>query len=82
MACPFVSCKVIRRSWQTSEPEQPQVECWRRVAEDKRRELDAFRQELDSILDILRYLQREGVVLPFPAPSTPPHITGALLNEG
>ncbi|TWW79897.1 Centrosomal protein of 162 kDa [Takifugu flavidus] len=67
--------EVIDRSWPTFESDkQSQVECWRRVAEDQRRQLDAFRQELDSILDILRYLQREGVVLSFPAPSTPhPH---------
>eukprot|EP00066_Takifugu_rubripes_P014210 XP_011603476.1 PREDICTED: centrosomal protein of 162 kDa isoform X1 [Takifugu rubripes] len=65
--------QVIDRSWPTFESDkQSQVECWRRVAEDQRRQLDAFRQELDSILDILRYLQREGVVLSFPAPSTPP----------
>ncbi|XP_072251058.1 centrosomal protein of 162 kDa isoform X2 [Leuresthes tenuis] len=43
---------------------QSEVERWKRLAQDKSRELEAFRLELDSILDILRHLQRQGVVLP------------------
>lgn len=59
---------MIAASWQRSEPEQrSQAACWRRVAEDKSRQLESFRQELDSILELLRCLQREGVVLPVPA---------------
>lgn len=78
---PLLSWQVIGRSWQTSEADgRSQVERWRRVAEDKRRQMDAFRQELDSILDIVRYLQKEGVVLPVPAP-TPPHAPGGLLKD-
>uniref|UniRef100_A0AAQ4NYZ1 Centrosomal protein of 162 kDa n=1 Tax=Gasterosteus aculeatus aculeatus TaxID=481459 RepID=A0AAQ4NYZ1_GASAC len=50
---------VVVGSWQTSE-----AESWKRLAQDKSRELEAFRLELDSILDILRHLQRLGVVLP------------------
>ncbi|XP_041844529.1 centrosomal protein of 162 kDa [Melanotaenia boesemani] len=45
---------------------QSEVERWRRLAQDKSRELEAFRSELDSILDILRHLQQQGVVLPTP----------------
>ncbi|XP_038129493.1 centrosomal protein of 162 kDa isoform X2 [Cyprinodon tularosa] len=39
---------------------QSEVERWRRLAQDRSRELDAFRSELDSILDILRHLQKQG----------------------
>ncbi|XP_068592227.1 centrosomal protein of 162 kDa isoform X2 [Cebidichthys violaceus] len=57
--------QVIGGSWQTSEAsQQSEVESWKRLAQDKSRELEAFRLELDSILDILRHLQRQGVVLP------------------
>ncbi|KAM4567596.1 centrosomal protein of 162 kDa isoform 2-T2 [Fundulus diaphanus] len=53
---------------------QSEVERWRRLAQDKSRELDAFRSELDSILDILRHLQRQGVVLPTPEPVITAHL--------
>uniref|UniRef100_A0A3Q3K0D1 Centrosomal protein of 162 kDa n=1 Tax=Monopterus albus TaxID=43700 RepID=A0A3Q3K0D1_MONAL len=62
--------QVIGGSWQMREANQhSEVERWRRLAQDKNRELEAFRLELDSILDILRHLQKQGVV--FPAPDTP-----------
>lgn len=61
---------MIGGSWQTLEADQQsEVERWKHLAQDKSRELEAFRLELDSILDILRHLQRQGVVLPTPAPS-------------
>ncbi|XP_056237746.1 centrosomal protein of 162 kDa isoform X1 [Seriola aureovittata] len=44
--------------------QQSEVEHWKHLAQDKSRELEAFRLELDSILDILRHLQRQGVVFP------------------
>ncbi|XP_037309035.2 centrosomal protein of 162 kDa isoform X5 [Pungitius pungitius] len=57
--------QVIVGSLQTLETDQQsEVECWKRLAQDKSRELEAFHLELDSILDILRHLQRQGVVLP------------------
>ncbi|XP_039662293.1 centrosomal protein of 162 kDa isoform X2 [Perca fluviatilis] len=63
--------QVIGGSWQTLEADQQsEVESWKRLAQDKSRELEAFRLELDSILDILRHLQRQGVVLPAPDPLT------------
>ncbi|XP_070690850.1 centrosomal protein of 162 kDa isoform X2 [Pempheris klunzingeri] len=63
--------QVIGGSWQTSDADQqPEVERWKRLAQDKSRELEAFRLELDSILDILRHLQRQGVVLAPPDPPT------------
>ncbi|XP_037641291.1 centrosomal protein of 162 kDa isoform X2 [Sebastes umbrosus] len=62
--------QVIGGSWQTLEADQQsEQESWKRLAQDKARELGAFRLELDSILDILRHLQRQGVVLPTPDPS-------------
>ncbi|XP_067304358.1 centrosomal protein of 162 kDa [Pseudorasbora parva] len=46
--------------------QQGEVERWRRLAHGRAKELDAFRLELDSILDVLRELQRQGVVIPVP----------------
>ncbi|XP_068793776.1 centrosomal protein of 162 kDa isoform X2 [Struthio camelus] len=43
-----------------------EVEKWRRLAQRKNQELEKFRVELDSILDVLRELQRQGVVIPGP----------------
>ncbi|NWW23436.1 CE162 protein, partial [Falcunculus frontatus] len=43
-----------------------EVEKWRRLAQQKNQELEKFRMELDSILDVLRELQKQGVVIPAP----------------
>ncbi|XP_064303756.1 centrosomal protein of 162 kDa isoform X1 [Phalacrocorax carbo] len=43
-----------------------EAEKWRRLAQRKNRELEKFRVELDSILDVLRELQKQGVVIPVP----------------
>ncbi|NXA24241.1 CE162 protein, partial [Ibidorhyncha struthersii] len=43
-----------------------EVEQWRRLAQRKNQELEKFRVELDSILDVLRELQKQGVVIPAP----------------
>ncbi|NXY00754.1 CE162 protein, partial [Pteruthius melanotis] len=43
-----------------------EVEKWRRLAQQKNQELERFRMELDSILDVLRELQKQGVVIPAP----------------
>ncbi|NXG41817.1 CE162 protein, partial [Psilopogon haemacephalus] len=43
-----------------------EVERWRRLAQRKNQELESFRVELDSILDVLQELQRQGVVIPAP----------------
>eukprot|EP00064_Thunnus_orientalis_P000540 superscaffoldBa00000027_g541 len=71
--------QVIGGSWQALEADQQQseVERWKRLAQDKSRELEAFRLELDSILDILRHLQRQGVVLPL----LKPPITASLTQK-
>lgn len=63
--------QVIGSSWQTLDSgQQSEVEGWKQLAQQKSREVEAFRLELDSILDILRHLQRQGVVLP-----PPPHLS-------
>ncbi|KAJ8288288.1 hypothetical protein COCON_G00009470 [Conger conger] len=49
--------------------QQTEVEGWRKQAQAKGQELEAFRVELDSILDVLRELQRQGVVIPVPEAS-------------
>ncbi|KAG8010372.1 hypothetical protein GBF38_014656, partial [Nibea albiflora] len=62
--------QVIGGSRQTLDADQQsEVERWRHLAQDKSRELEAFRLELDSILDIVRHLQTQGVVLPITARS-------------
>ncbi|NXL27241.1 CE162 protein, partial [Glaucidium brasilianum] len=43
-----------------------EAERWRRLAQWKNQELEKFRVELDSILDVLRELQKQGVVIPAP----------------
>ncbi|NXC01673.1 CE162 protein, partial [Orthonyx spaldingii] len=43
-----------------------EAEKWRRLAQQKNQELEKFRMELDSILDVLRELQKQGVVIPTP----------------
>ncbi|XP_035770323.1 centrosomal protein of 162 kDa-like [Neolamprologus brichardi] len=64
--------QVLRGAWQTPGDDlQSELEHWRRLAQDKSREMDAFRLELDSILDILRHLQRQGAVLPPPELAVP-----------
>ncbi|NXG06087.1 CE162 protein, partial [Sakesphorus luctuosus] len=43
-----------------------EAEKWRRLAQQKNQELHKFRMELDSILDVLHELQKQGVVIPAP----------------
>ncbi|KAK1895901.1 hypothetical protein KUDE01_021352, partial [Dissostichus eleginoides] len=53
--------QVIGGSWQTLDSgQQSEEEGWKQLAQQKSREVEAFRLELDSILDILRHLQRQG----------------------
>ncbi|KAM4632876.1 centrosomal protein of 162 kDa [Polymixia lowei] len=57
--------QVIGQTRQVVEAEQQsEVERWRSLAQGKSRELEAFRQELDSILDVLREFHKQGVVIP------------------
>ncbi|NXC23978.1 CE162 protein, partial [Campylorhamphus procurvoides] len=43
-----------------------EAEKWRRLAQQKNQELEKFRMELDSILDVLHELQKQGVVIAAP----------------
>ncbi|XP_004462680.2 centrosomal protein of 162 kDa isoform X2 [Dasypus novemcinctus] len=57
--------QIIQQTRQVVESEQnKEIEKWKRLAQLKNRELDKFRTELDSILDVLRELHRQGVVVP------------------
>ncbi|ELW70114.1 Protein QN1 like protein [Tupaia chinensis] len=57
--------QIIKQTHQVVETEQnKEIEKWKRLAQLKNRELDKFRTELDSILDVLRELHRQGVVVP------------------
>ncbi|KAJ1058607.1 hypothetical protein K5549_008727 [Capra hircus] len=53
--------QIIQQTHQVVEAEQnKEIEKWKRLAQLKNRELDKFRTELDSILDVLRELHRQG----------------------
>ncbi|XP_071998120.1 centrosomal protein of 162 kDa isoform X3 [Engystomops pustulosus] len=41
-----------------------ETEKWKRLVQQKNMELEKFRTELDAILDVLRILQKQGVVIP------------------
>uniref|UniRef100_UPI003AB0548A centrosomal protein of 162 kDa n=1 Tax=Centroberyx gerrardi TaxID=166262 RepID=UPI003AB0548A len=61
--------QAISGSQQAVEADQQlEVDRWKRLAQEKSRELEAFRLELDSILDVLGQLHKQGVVLPAPDP--------------
>ena len=42
-----------------------EVERWKRVVDTKNKEIEHFKTELDSILEVLKELQRQGVLLPY-----------------
>lgn len=57
--------QIIQQTRQVVETEQnKEIEKWKRLAQLKNQELDNFRRELDSILDVLRELHQQGVVVP------------------
>ncbi|XP_076827607.1 centrosomal protein of 162 kDa isoform X2 [Brachyhypopomus gauderio] len=57
--------QMIAQTRAVVEQEQEQeVARWKRLAQGRSSELQAFRLELDSILDVLRELQKQGVVIP------------------
>ncbi|KAM7135985.1 centrosomal protein of 162 kDa isoform 1-T2 [Molossus nigricans] len=57
--------QIIQQTHQVVENEQnKEIEKWKRLTQLKNRELEKFRTELDSILDVLRELHRQGVVVP------------------
>lgn len=65
LVCFLFCLQIIQQTHQVVETEQSkEIEKWKRLAQLKNRELDKFRTELDSILDVLRELHRKGVVVP------------------
>ncbi|XP_054834612.1 centrosomal protein of 162 kDa isoform X3 [Eublepharis macularius] len=57
--------QLLQHTRHTAEVEQTQeIEKWRKLALLKNQELEKFRIELDSILDVLRQLQKQGVIIP------------------
>uniref|UniRef100_A0A6J0TJH8 Centrosomal protein of 162 kDa n=1 Tax=Pogona vitticeps TaxID=103695 RepID=A0A6J0TJH8_9SAUR len=57
--------QVIQETRHMAEVEQIQeIEKWRKLALLKNQELEKFRIELDSMLDVLRQLQKQGVIIP------------------
>ena len=57
--------QIIQQTYQVVETKQnKEIEKWRRLAQLKNRELDKFRMELDSILDVLQELHRQWLVVP------------------
>jgi protein QN1 len=41
-----------------------EVKKWKGIVDSKNNEIQRFRTELDAILDILKLLQKQGVVIP------------------
>ncbi|XP_068921184.1 centrosomal protein of 162 kDa isoform X2 [Petaurus breviceps papuanus] len=59
--------QIIQQTRQVVETEQEkEVEKWKRLAQLKNQELERFRVELDSMLDVLRELHQQGVVVSVP----------------
>uniref|UniRef100_A0A8D0DVS9 Centrosomal protein of 162 kDa n=1 Tax=Salvator merianae TaxID=96440 RepID=A0A8D0DVS9_SALMN len=57
--------QVIQQTQHVAKVEQNQeTEKWRKLALLKNQELEKFRIELDSMLEVLRQLQKQGVVIP------------------
>ncbi|CAN0229017.1 unnamed protein product [Lampetra planeri] len=57
--------QLVQRTRQSGEQERSREAAeWRRQVLHKNAELERFRSELDSILEVLRELQRQGVVIP------------------
>lgn len=60
--------QLIQKARHSADADQIQeVEKWKKLAQLKNYELEHFRTELDSILDVLRELQRQGIVIPAPS---------------
>jgi len=56
---------IIRNSSQAASIEkEAEVGKWRQLVESKNNEIQRFRMELDSILEVLRVLQKQGVIIP------------------
>uniref|UniRef100_A0A8C8VNQ7 Centrosomal protein of 162 kDa n=1 Tax=Pelusios castaneus TaxID=367368 RepID=A0A8C8VNQ7_9SAUR len=59
--------QVVQQTRLVTQVQQTQeVEKWKTLAQLKNQELEKFQMELDSILDVLRELQKQGVVIQVP----------------
>jgi protein QN1 len=57
--------QIIKNSKLSADVEiEKEVEKWRKLVETKNNEIQKFRMELDSILEVLRVLQKQGVIIP------------------
>ncbi len=58
--------QIIQQSHQVVSPDiAEETDKWKRLLDMKNRETEKFRTELDAILEVLKELQRQGVVLPY-----------------
>ena len=58
--------QIIKNTHQVASVEMSEeVDKWKKVVDGKNRETEKFRAELDSILEVLKELQRQGVMLPY-----------------
>ncbi|XP_077668899.1 centrosomal protein of 162 kDa isoform X4 [Eretmochelys imbricata] len=59
--------QIVQQTRHVADVQQTQeVEKWKKLAQLKNQELEKFQVELDSILDVLRELQKQGIVIPVP----------------
>jgi protein QN1 len=57
--------QIIKNSKLSADVEiEKEVEKWCKLVETKNNEIQKFRMELDSILEVLRVLQKQGVIIP------------------
>ena len=57
--------QIIRNHKQNTSIEiEKEVNSWKKLVETKNNEIQKFRMELDSILEVLRVLQKQGVIIP------------------
>ncbi|KAM5165178.1 centrosomal protein of 162 kDa [Mantella aurantiaca] len=57
--------QVIHQTRHAAESTQTrETDKWKKLVQQKNMELEKFRSELDAILDVLRVLQRQGIVIP------------------
>ena len=57
--------QIIRNTRQNTNIEiEREVDKWKKLVETKNNEIQKFRMELDTILEVLRVLQKQGVVIP------------------
>ncbi|CAG2207087.1 QN1 [Mytilus edulis] len=60
--------QIIKNAKHTASVEMDQeVNKWKGIVDSKNSEIQRFRTELDSILDVLKLLQKQGVVIPVSA---------------